>query len=151
MPDAELPRQLAQLNIARLRAALDSPELADFVAALDDVNASAESASGFVWRLKDESGNATSIRPWGEDVVVNLSVWDSVESLRAWMYAGQHLELLRRRREFFVPLASHHLVLWWVPEAHRPDLDEAHLRLSMLDRLGPSAEAFTLQRVFPSE
>ena len=95
--------ELAELNVSRLRFPLDSPELADFVANLDRINALAEAAPGFVWRLRDASGNATSIRPFGADYVVNLSVWRDVESLRAYAYGSAHLEFLRRRREWFEP------------------------------------------------
>jgi hypothetical protein len=141
--------ELAQLNVARLLAAIDSPQLADFVAGLERVNALADSAPGFVWRLQDESGNATAVRPWGDDTIVNMSVWDSVESLRSYVFAAGHVDVLRRRREWFVPMDTAHLVLWWVPAAHRPQLEEARERLELLERLGPTARAFTLRQSFP--
>jgi Domain of unknown function (DUF3291) len=139
---------LAQLNIARLLEPLESLRLADFVAALDEVNAVADSAPGFVWRLQSESGNATDIRPWGDDVIVNMSVWESVEALRSYVYGPAHAAVLRRRRDWFSALGAPHLVLWWVPVDHLPDLDEAHARLEMLERAGPTAEAFTLREPF---
>lgn len=139
---------LAQLNIARLLEPLESPRLADFVAALDEVNAVADSAPGFVWRLQSESGNATDIRPWGDDVIVNMSVWESVEALRAYVYDPAHAAVLRRRRDWFSALGAPHLVLWWLPVGHLPDLDEAHARLELLERVGPSVEAFTLRSPF---
>jgi Domain of unknown function (DUF3291) len=139
---------LAQLNVARLLAPINSPQLADFVAALDEVNALADAAPGFRWRLQDESGNATAVRPWGADVIVNMSVWDSVDSLRAYVYAAGHVEVLRRRREWFVRVDSSHLVLWWVPAGHRPTLVEARERLAELDRSGPTPKAFTLREPF---
>jgi hypothetical protein len=91
--------QLAQLNIARLAAPIDSPQLADFVANLERINALAESSAGFVWRLQTEEGDATAIRHFGDDVVVNMSVWEDVESLRSYVYETAHVEILRRRRE----------------------------------------------------
>ena len=139
---------LAQLNVARLLEPLDSPRLADFVAALDAVNATADAAPGFVWRLQTESGNATDVRPWGEDVIVNMSVWESLQALREYVYGPDHAAVLRRRREWFaVPLTAH-LVLWWVPAGHRPSLDEAGERLARLDRQGPTPAAFTLRVPF---
>jgi hypothetical protein len=142
--------QLAQLNVARLLAPIDSAQLADFVAALDAVNALADAAPGFVWRLQDESGNATGLQPWGDDIIVNLSVWESVEALRSYAFGAGHVEVLRRRREWFAPMGSAYLVLWWVPDGHRPSLEEAHARLELLDAAGPTAEAFTLRTTFPA-
>ncbi len=141
--------QLAQLNVARLLEPLDSPRLAGFVAALDEVNAVADAAPGFVWRLQTESGNATDVRPWGEDVIVNMSVWASVEALRDYVYGPEHAAVLRLRREWFAVLGTPHLVLWWVPAGHRPDLVEAGERLARLERDGPGPEAFTLRVPFP--
>ena len=128
---------LAQLNVARLVAPIDSAELADFVAGLAPVNALADAAPGFVWRLQEESGDATGLRPWGDDMIVNLSVWASAEALRSYVFAPGHIEVLRRRREWFVPMDSPHLVLWWVPAGHRPSLAEAGERLARLAADGP--------------
>jgi hypothetical protein len=142
---------LAQLNVGVLQAALDSPQLADFVANLDQVNALADAAPGFVWRLRDADGaNATSLRPRGTDLLVNMSVWQSLESLRAFVYRnGPHLEMLRRRREFFRSLGDAHQVLWWIPSAHIPDLDEAFSRLDLLRRDGAGPAAFTFREPHP--
>jgi len=142
---------LAQLNVGVLQAALDSPQLADFVANLDQVNALADAAPGFVWRLRDTDGaNATSLRPRGPELLVNMSVWQSLESLRAFVYRnGPHLEMLRRRREFFRALEEAHQVLWWIPGGHIPDLDEAFSRLDLLRREGSGPAAFTFREPFP--
>ncbi|MBQ1024732.1 DUF3291 domain-containing protein [Micromonospora sp. C95] len=140
---------LAQLNIARLRAPLDSPEIADFVAQLPEINALAERSPGYVWRLQDVSGDATALRPFGPDIIVNLTVWQSVESLRAFVYRTAHLEPMRRRREWFVPLDRPHLVLWWIPAGVLPTITEAADRLELLHD-GPSPEAFTLREPYPA-
>jgi hypothetical protein len=144
MPDTHL----AQLNIGRLRAPLDDPLMADFVSELPRINALAEAAPGFVWRLRDEDGpDATTLRPYGPDMLVNLTVWESVETLRDFTYRGAHLEPLRRRREWFVRSGtSMHLVLWWVPVGHVPTVDEARERLELLESQGPTAAAFTLRQ-----
>lgn len=140
-------RELAQLNIARLKAPLDSPELAAFVAALERVNTLAESSPGFVWRLKDESGNATAIQgPWGAGFVVNMSVWRDAESLHDFAFRSAHAEVMRRRREWFHPMSEAYAVLWWVPAGHRPDVAEAARRLDHLRRNGPTPEAFTFRQ-----
>ncbi len=147
---------LAQVNIARLRAPLDSPVLADFVAALDPVNAAADAAPGFVWRLQTEDGNATFVRAfeWDEagsaGVIVNLSVWESVEALAAFAYSGAHRRVLRRRRQWFVPMAEAYTALWWIPRGGVPATGDAEERVQHLRAHGPTPHAFTLRVHFPS-
>lgn len=141
---------LAQLNIARMLAPIDSPQLAGFVERLEPVNAIADAAPGFVWRLQTDDGDATALRPFGDDMLVNLSVWQDLESLRAFVFNAGHLEVMRRRREWFAPMDSAHLVLWWVPAGHIPDADEAKQRLAMLETRGPTAEAFNFRQHFPA-
>ena len=136
------------LATGRLIAPIDSAELASFVSRLGEVNALADCSPGFVWRLQDESGNASAVRPWGDDVIVNMSVWDSARSLRGYVFGAGHASVLRRRREWFVPLGSTHLVLWWVKAGHRPTLLEARGRLDLLEASGPSPAAFTLRQPF---
>lgn len=142
---------VAQLNVGVLQAPLDSPQLADFVANLDQVNAIADAAPGFVWRLADADGsNATSLRPRGPDLLVNMSVWETLEALRAFVYRnGPHLDMLRRRREFFRALDQGHQVLWWIPAGHIPDLDEAFSRLDLLRHEGAGPAAFTFREPYP--
>lgn len=141
--------ELAQLNIARPRAALDDPALAEFMANLDRINALAEAMPGFVWRLQDESGNATALTsPFGEGVIVNLTLWRGVEDLRRFTYRTEHAGFVRRRKEWFAELGGPYLVLWWVPAGHRPGLDEAKQRLEHLAAHGPTPEAFIFSRAF---
>ncbi len=140
--------ELAQLNLAHPRGRIDSPLMADFVSALDRVNALAEASPGFVWRLKDDSGNATALRPLGDDTIVNMSVWKDVESLHAFVYRSDHVEVMRRRREWFEKMELY-MVLWWVPSGHRPTMAEAIERLEMLRERGPTPEAFTFRMSFP--
>lgn len=145
------PHQLAQVNVARLRAPLDAPELADFVAGLDPVNALADAAPGFVWRLQTDEGDATSIRAFDDDmIIVNMSVWDSLEALRDFVYRSDHRTFLARRREWFERMDAPIVALWWVPAGHRPTVTEAKERLDALDRLGPTPEAFTFRTLFPA-
>lgn len=140
--------ELAQLNISRLLAPLDAPLLKDFVDNLDRINALAEATAGFVWRLQTDDGDATALRPFGEDIIVNMSVWRDVPSLQAFAFRSEHREILRRRAEWFAPPSQPMAVLWWVPCGHRPDLAEARLRLEQLRRHGPSATAFTFREAF---
>jgi hypothetical protein len=140
---------LAQLNVARLAHPLDHPSLEPFVTSLDAVNAVADAAPGFVWRLQEESGNATDLRPWGDDMIVNLSVWTDVESLRSYVYGAEHADVLRQRRAFFTPMDGPTLVLWWVDAGHEPTLVEARERLDRLESDGPTPYAFTLRSPFP--
>lgn len=140
--------QLAQLNVATLKAPLDSPLLADFVANLDPINALAEAAPGFVWRLKTPAGDATALRPLGDDVIVNMSVWQDVASLNAFTYRGDHVTIMRRRREWFRHMDLF-MVLWWVPAGHEPDEREAIERLDHLRAHGPTPHAFSFRHAFP--
>ena len=141
---------IAQLNIAHLRAPLDSPLVADFVAALAPVNAHADTAPGFVWRLQHQDGDATPIRAFDDEmVVINMSVWTSIEALTDFVYQSTHRQVLAHRREWFERLTDAHLVLWWIPRTDRPSVDEGRVRLERLRSLGPSAEAFTFRHAFP--
>ena len=141
--------ELAQMNVARLRAPLDSPQLADFVGALDRINAVADGSPGFVWRLQDDSGNATALQPMGEDVIINMSVWKDAKSLQAFAYRGDHAGVMKRRREWFEKMDLY-LVLWWVPYGHRPSPEEGIARLEILRTRGPGPEAFTFGKLFLS-
>lgn len=137
---------VAQLNVARAMAPLDSPRLRDFMTALDAINALAEGSPGFVWRLKSESGNATDIKV-GDDpnLIVNMTVWATVESLFDFVYRSAHTKVMARRRDWFERPVEAYQVLWWIPAGHCPTIDEAFARLDHLRRHGPSARAFTFK------
>jgi hypothetical protein len=139
---------LAQVNVARLLAPLDSPELRDFVARQDELNALADHSPGFVWRLQ---GDESYVRPYEDDrILFNLSVWETVEHLRGYVYGSAHVEVVRRRRDWFSKLGRVHAALWWVSAGHRPSIDEATDRLADLDTNGPSPRAFSFQSTFPA-
>lgn len=141
--------QLAQLNIAVMKYSLDGPEMKDFVDNLDRINALAEATPGFIWRLKDEAGDATSLRPMGENTIVNMSVWKDVESLNQYVYKTAHVEILRRKKEWFERMKEAHFVLWWVPIGHQPDIQEAAAKLKLLQTNGATQEAFNFRYAFP--
>ena len=141
---------IAQLNIARAKAPLDTPLLADFVAQLDTVNALAEASPGFVWRLKSDSGNATDIRAYDDPLmIVNMSVWASIDGLFDFAYRTSHTKVMNRRKEWFEPLPGPHMVLWWIHAGMVPTVEEAKPRLDYLAAHGPTATAFTFKVRFP--
>ncbi|GAA2381016.1 DUF3291 domain-containing protein [Dactylosporangium salmoneum] len=142
---------LAQLNIGVPVGPREDPRMAGFYGELDRINAIADGWPGFVWRLVDDEGaDATSLRPFGGDTMVNLSVWESLESLRDFTFRSGHLDVLRRRREWFRPLGEAVTVVWWVPAGHTPTVGEAGERLELLRREGPTARAFTFRDPFPA-
>jgi hypothetical protein len=152
MTEPTAPYELAEVNIARLKAPLDSPQLKDFVDALDPVNADADAADGFVWRLQSDSGNATDVAVFGDSwLILNMSVWRDTNSLTAYMYQGRHREMLARRRDWFERVQEAMVALWWVPAGHRPTVAEAESRLLHIRTHGPTPYAFTLRTQFPPQ
>jgi len=140
---------LAQVNIARARAPLDHPQLADFVELLEPINAIADESRGFVWRLQTDDGNATSLRIFDDDeTLVNMSVWTDVESLRRFVYQSRHLEVLKRRTEWFHPSTEIYLALWWIPAGSIPTVADAEQRITHLRAHGPTPYAFTFSSVY---
>ena len=148
---AEVTRfHLAQLNIGRLLAPLDTPQLEGFVAALEPVNALADAAPGFVWRLQTEDGDATAIRAFDDDLlIVNMSVWESLDALADFAYRSPHRDVMVRRREWFERMSEAYVVLWWVPAGTVPTVADAVARLGLLREHGPSPDAFTFRVPFP--
>ncbi len=142
---------LAQLNIAKMKYPLDSLEMADFVARLEEINALADAAPGFVWRLQTDAGDATGIDFFGADVLVNMSLWSDLDALRDFAFRSAHRDVLARRRDWFDTLDEAYTVLWWVAAGHLPDLDEAAERLECLRRDGPGPRAFTFRQAFAPE
>jgi hypothetical protein len=132
-------------------APLDDPALAEFVARLDEINAIADHAPGFVWRLQSEDGNATSIRPFDDArILVNMSVWESVDALKRFVYFSRHREVLGKRREWFEEFSGAYFVMWWLPAGHVPTVAEAKTRLQYFERVGESDYAFTFKHPVPA-
>lgn len=141
---------LAQLNIAHARGPMDGPVMAEFAAALDEINALAEASPGFVWRLKDDTGNATAMRPFPDpQMLVNMSVWADLAALQQYVYRSLHGKFFARRQQWFEKLDRPHLVLWWIPAGHHPTVEEAKSRLDRLEAEGPTPAAFTFRQAFP--
>lgn len=141
---------LAQINIGRLVAPLDDPRIAGFLGQLDSVNALADAAPGFVWRLQSSSGNATEI-PYNDDpfYIVNMSVWESVEALRDFTYESRHMEVFRDRAKWFEKLGKPHYCLWWIPAAHIPSVAEGRERLEHYQLRGATPYSFWFSKTFP--
>ena len=140
--------ELAQLNIAAMKEPLDSPGMAEFVANLDQINALADVAPGFVWRLESDDGDATEFRPLGDMTLVNLSVWKDLAALKDFVYQSGHVEIMRRRAQWFDRMREAYVVLWWIPQGHRPTTDEAIARLEYLRTNGPTEAAFNFGIVY---
>lgn len=143
---------IAQVNIGRIRAELNDPIMAGFVNRLEEINALADASPGFVWRLQTNEGNATYLRPFEDErTLLNMSVWESVETLKHYVYHTAHRELLRERHAWFEKFAGAYSALWWVPAGHIPGIDEAKRRIAHLEAYGPSQFAFTFNAVFPPD
>jgi len=142
---------LAQINIGRLVAPLDDPKIAGFVAQLDPINALADAAPGFVWRLQSASGNATELA-YNDDpfVIVNMSVWTSVEALHNYVYTSRHIEAFRDRAKWFEKMDKPHYCLWWIPAGHIPGVSEGRERLEHYQQHGPTPYSFWFSKLFPA-
>lgn len=143
---------LAQVNIGRFRASLESPIMEGFRQQLDPINALADATPGFVWRLQTEDGNATAIRPYADDALmaINMSVWESLDALQQFVYKSGHVQTLRARQQWFEPIEGPILALWWIPAGHTPTVGEARERLQYLKEHGPTPHAFTFRTPFPA-
>ena len=143
--------QLAQVNIARMLAPLSDPLMAGFVAQLDAINALADGSPGFLWRLQTEEGNATTLRPFEDDLIlVNLSLWASLSDLLTFVYKSRHRSVLQQRQQWFERFEGPYLALWWVPSGHIPSVEEAKERLAYLHAHGETPYAFTFKKPFPA-
>jgi hypothetical protein len=143
---------IAQVNIGRIKGEMDGPVMAGFAARLEEINALADRSPGFVWRLQTEEGNATYLRPYEDQrMLLNMSVWESVEDLKHYVYKTAHAELLRQRHAWFEKMEVVYAALWWVPVNHIPGIDEAKKRLAHLEAHGPTQFAFTFKALFPPD
>jgi hypothetical protein len=145
------PCQLAQVNIARAHAPIDDPLMAGFVARLDQINALAESSPGFIWRLKTDEGNATALQVYDDErILFNLSVWESPQHLRQFVYRSAHAEVMKQRKEWFERFREAHMALWWIAPGHIPTIAEAKERLTYLQLNGETEFAFSFASLFPA-
>ena len=135
---------LAQVNIAKMLADLNAPVMSDFVQRLNEINLLADSSAGFVWRFLSDEGDATYLRPYEDkNILFNMSVWESLESLKAYVYNSSHLELLKSKKNWFSKLSEPHMALWWVPKGHIPSVSEGLRKINIIKERGACEEAFT--------
>lgn len=140
---------LAQINIGRMLAPLDDPLMAGFVERLDTINALADGSPGFIWRLQTAEGDATAVRAYDDErIIINMSVWESLEALTAFVYASAHRPVMQRRRQWFERFNGAYIALWWIPEGHLPGVEEARERLDYMRVHGPTPFAFSFARPF---
>jgi hypothetical protein len=144
---------IAQINVARMVAPLGDSRMAGFASRIDEINALAEASPGFVWRLKSETGDATSIQAFADPtILVNMSVWESIDALHDYVYRTTHRELVRERKNWFLPYDGPYYALFWIPSGHVPTVDEGKERLAYLAENGASPRAFWFGKRFsPSE
>jgi len=142
---------LAEINVGRLRAPVDHPMIADFVANLDRINAMADGQPGFVWRLQGEGNNATDIQPKPDEPLfaINMSVWTDPDALAAFVYRTAHVEVMRRRREWFEAMDVY-MCLWWIPAGHVPTVEEGMAKLARFEAHGPTPDAFSFRVPYPA-
>ncbi|MEO7213807.1 DUF3291 domain-containing protein [Mucilaginibacter sp.] len=144
--------KLAQINIAKMLAPIDSPVMAEFVANLDGINTLAEGSEGFVWRLKDEENNATAIRVFDDDfIIVNMSVWENAEFLHRFVYGSMHVEIFKQRKKWFEQMKDMHMAMWYIPAGYTLTASDGVERLSYLRANGETPYAFTYRSKFTAE
>ncbi|MBS0657153.1 MAG: DUF3291 domain-containing protein [Verrucomicrobia bacterium] len=142
---------LAQVNIAKAKGPIDGPVMAEFVQALDEINRLAESSPGFVWRYQTEAGHAIDFQPFADPLILfNMSVWDSVANLKAYVYRSMHGQFFARRQQWFEPLSTPHMALWWIPAGTLPTPEDAKAAMERLEREGETVGAFTFRKLFPA-
>jgi hypothetical protein len=143
--------QLAQVNVGRMRGPRSDPQVAGFYAELDAINAIADTSPGFVWRLQGDGNDATDLRPTPDPLfLINMSVWANAEALFDYVYRTMHAKVMAGRRQWFERPEGAYQALWWIPAGHQPGIEEALSKLWLIDRFGPSAQAFTFKQRFPA-
>ena len=143
--------QLAQINIGRIKGVdMNDPVMKEFVDNLTMVNTIAETSEGFIWRLKDDSDNSTAFNPFNDErIIVNMSVWENIESLETFMYKTTHVEFLKRRREWFHRYGKVYTAMWWIEANQFPSIQQAIENLDYLEKHGPTEKVFDFKKKFP--
>ena len=136
--------------MAQAKAGMESDLMQGFVSRLDEINALADGADGFIWRLKEEGGSATAIRVFDDPLLlINMSVWANLESLKHYVYKSLHVELIKAREAWFNKMGESYQALGWIPAGHVPSIEEAQKQLEYIRKHGPSAQAFTFAKPYP--
>lgn len=141
---------LAQVNIALAKGEMDTELMNGFVSRLDEINEKADKAEGFIWRLQTDDGDSTAIRVFDKPLLlVNMSVWESIDTLKNFVYTSAHVELIRDRQAWFHKFVDAHQALWWIPQGHIPTTEEAKEKLEYIQKHGSTAKAFHFGKPFP--
>lgn len=142
---------IAQINVARMLGVnIEDPIMREFKDNLDSINELAESSEGFIWRLKDDTNNASNFNPYDdEQIIVNISVWDSLKALESFTYKTFHSEFIRRRKEWFSKFGKAYYALWWIREGEIPTIEQCVTKLDHLQKNGPAKEVFNFKQFFP--
>lgn len=141
---------IAQVNVAQAKADMDSDLMQGFTSRLDEINALADGADGFIWRLKEDGGSATAIRIFDDPLLlINMSVWANLDALKHYVCKSLHVELIKDREAWFNKMGESHQALWWIPAGHIPSIEEAQKQLEYIRKHGPSAQAFTFAKPYP--
>jgi len=141
---------LAQVNIALAKGEMDTELMNGFVSRLDEINEKADKSEGFIWRLQTDDGDSTAIRVFDKPLLlVNISVWESIDTLKNFVYTSAHVELIRDRQAWFHKFVDAHQALWWIPQGHIPTTEEAKEKLEHIQKHGSTAEAFHFGKPFP--
>ena len=142
--------QLAQSNVARMLGELEDPVMAGFVERLEPLHALADSSPGFIWRYQTDAGDATEVRVFDDELILfNMSVWESIEALEAYVYKSAHVGAVQKRAEWFERAERSPMVLWWIEAGHIPSVEEAKARFDLLWANGPGPDAFTFRNRYP--
>lgn len=145
-----MPYQIATSNVARMLGEIEDEVMSGFVERLEPLNALADESAGFVWRYQTDAGDATEVRVFDDELILfNMSVWESIEALEAYVYRSNHVEALQKRAEWFERPARAPLVMWWIEAGHIPSVEEAKEHFDLLWRDGPNSQAFTFRERFP--
>jgi hypothetical protein len=140
---------LAQINIAKAKAKMDSEIMKGFVERLDEINQIADQFAGFIWRLQTEDGDSTGIRAFSDpNLIINMSVLKDIKSLNSYVYKSAHVELIRDRQAWFNKMLESQIALWWVPVGHIPSIEEGKQKLDLLDKNRPNENVFTFAKTF---
>lgn len=142
---------LAQVNVAIAIYSYDDPRFAGFVSNLDRIYELAESTPGFVWRHVTVDDDAEAKKIFGDaNLIFNMSLWESPDALREFVYRSDHAPILRQRASWFAPMDRPVFALWWQPAGTIPSIVESKHRLDRLHQAGPTEDAFTFRNTFPA-
>ncbi|WP_136480967.1 DUF3291 domain-containing protein [Cognatitamlana onchidii] len=142
---------LAQVNIAKRKASLDDPIMVDFVNNVNKINGIADQSDGFIWRMKDEDKDLGIEIFHDDSIIINISVWKDLGSLFNYTYKSGHIDVFKRKKEWFINTKKAHMAFWYVPAGYRPNFQDAKNRLDYLDEHGESPYAFSFKSKFSPE